>query len=140
MENIESSRTATDPSYGFTRHFAGVGVDDAQRRIVAALQAEGFGILTEIDVKATLKKKLDRDVRPYRILGACNPALAHQALEAEKGIGLLLPCNVCVWEEDAGAVVSIGKPEAMFEIVGNPSVKPIADQASARLQRALAAA
>jgi uncharacterized protein (DUF302 family) len=127
----------TDPTYGYTAHLRGVSFDEARTRTVDALKAEGFGVLTEIDVKSTLKAKLDRDFRRYVILGACNPQLAHRALEAELGIGLLLPCNVCVWEEDGGSVVSIARPEAMFEIVNRPDVQPVAQEADQRLQRAL---
>ena len=128
---------STDPAYGFTRHLAGVPFDEARARITAALKEEGFGVLTEIDVKATLKTKLDVDVEPYVILGACNPQLAHRALQSEPGIGLLLPCNVALWAEDGGTVVSIAKPTAMFEIVGRDDVRPIAEDAEARLRRAL---
>jgi uncharacterized protein (DUF302 family) len=128
---------ATDPSYGYTTHLPGVSFDEARSRIVDALKKEGFGVLTEIDVKATLKAKLDRDFRRYVILGACNPQLAHRALEAELGIGLLLPCNVCVWEEEGGSVVSIARPEAMFELVNRQDVQPVAQEASQRLRRAL---
>ena len=106
------SETPTDPTYGYTAHLPAVSFEDARSRITDALKHQGFGILTEIDVKTTLKTKLNLDFRRYVILGACNPQLAHQALEAELGIGLLLPCNVCVWEEDGGSVVSITRPEA----------------------------
>jgi uncharacterized protein (DUF302 family) len=129
--------TPADPSYGYTAHLPGVTFDDARARIVDALKNEGFGVLTEIDVKSTLKAKLDRDFRRYVILGACNPHLAHRALEAELGIGLLLPCNVCVWEEDGGSVVSIARPEAMFELVDRQDVQPVAKEADQRLRRAL---
>ena len=129
--------TSPDPSYGYTAHLPGVPFDDARARIVDALKNEGFGVLTEIDVKSTLKAKLDRDFRRYVILGACNPHLAHQALEAELGIGLLLPCNVCVWEEEGGSVVSIARPEAMFELVNRQDVRPVAQEADQRLRRAL---
>jgi uncharacterized protein (DUF302 family) len=128
---------ATDPSYGYTAHLTGVSFADARARTVDALKNEGFGVLTEIDVKSTLKAKLNRDFRRYVILGACNPQLAHQALEAELGIGLLLPCNVCVWEEEGGSVVSIARPEAMFELVKRPDVQPVAQEADRRLRRAL---
>ena len=84
-----------------------------------------------------MKAKLDRDFRRYVILGACNPQLAHRALEAELGIGLLLPCNVCVWEEEGGSVVSIARPEAMFELVNRQDVQPVAREAGQRLRRAL---
>ena len=127
----------TDPSYGYTAHLAGVPFDEARARIVDALKNEGFGVLTEIDVKSTLKTKLDRDFRRYVILGACNPQLAHRALEADLGIGLLLPCNVCVWEEEGGSVVSIARPEAMFELVNRQDVQPVAREADQRLRRAL---
>jgi uncharacterized protein (DUF302 family) len=127
-----------DPEYGYTAHLAGVSFDDARSRVADALKQEGFGILTEIDVKATLKAKLDKDFQRYVILGACNPSLAHRALSTDLGIGLLLPCNVCVWEEDGGSVVSIARPDAMFQVVDNPDVRPVADEADARLKRALA--
>ena len=126
-----------DPPYGHTAHLPGVPFDEARTRAIEALRNEGFGVLTEIDVKSTLKAKLDRDFRQYVILGACNPQLAHQALEAELGIGLLLPCNVCVWEEEGGSVVSIARPEAMFELVNRQDVQPVAREADQRLRRAL---
>jgi uncharacterized protein (DUF302 family) len=127
----------TDPSYGYTAHLPGVSFDEARARTVDALKNEGFGVLTEIDVRSTLKAKLDHDFRRYVILGACNPQLAHRALEAELGIGLLLPCNVCVWEEEDGSVVSIARPEAIFELVNRQDVQPIAEEAAQRLRRAL---
>lgn len=130
--------TSTDPAYGDTIHLPGVSFDTAKARITAALKEEGFGVLTEIDVAATLKEKLDVDFHPYVILGACNPQLAHRALSAEAGIGLLLPCNVCVWEETGGAVVSIARPEALFAIVGRADVEPLAAEAGRRLRGALA--
>jgi len=128
---------ATDPDYGYTAHLAGVPFDEARARTVEALEQQGFGVLTEIDVKSTLKAKLDREFRRYVILGACNPQLAHRALEAELGIGLLLPCNVCVWEEEGGSVVSIARPQAMFAIVNRDEVQPVAEEADQRLRRAL---
>jgi uncharacterized protein (DUF302 family) len=127
----------TDPAYGYTAHLSGVSFEDARARTTEALKAQGFGILTEIDVKATLKTKLDRDFRRYVILGACNPQLAHRALEAELGIGLLLPCNVCVWEENGGSVVSIARPAAMFELVNRDELQPVAKDADERLRHAL---
>lgn len=127
----------TDPPYGYTAHLSGVSFDEARARTVEALKNEGFGVLTEIDVKATLKAKLDRDFRRYVILGACNPQLAHRALSTDLGIGLLLPCNVCVWEEDGGSVVSIARPEALFDLVNRRDVQPIAQEADQRLRRAL---
>ena len=127
-----------DPAYGMTRRLDGTTLDEARRRITDALAAEGFGILTEIDVRATLAKKLGAEFRPYVILGACNPAIAHRALSADLGIGLLLPCNVCVWQEDEAAVVSIARPEAMFAMVNRPGLEPLVREASERLARALA--
>ena len=129
--------THTDPAYGYTVHLRDVSFDEARQRITDALKQEGFGVLTEIDVQATLKAKLDQEFRPYVILGACNPHLAHRALQAELGIGLLLPCNVCVWEEDGGSVVSIARPDAMFELVKNGALQPIVEDADQRLRRAL---
>jgi uncharacterized protein (DUF302 family) len=120
-----------------TARLPGVSFDDARERTTEALKAQGFGVLTEIDVKSTFKAKLDRDFRRYVILGACNPHLAHRALSAELGIGLLLPCNVCIWEEDGGSVVSIARPESMFQVVNRDDVKPVAEEAEARLRRAL---
>jgi uncharacterized protein (DUF302 family) len=130
-------KASTDPAYGYTAHLRDVPFDQARTRIVDALKNEGFGILTEIDVQGTLKAKLDREFRRYVILGACNPHLAHRALQAELGIGLLLPCNVCVWEEEGGSVVSIAKPESMFELVNRREVEPVAKEADERLRRAL---
>ena len=124
--------------YGFTRTFANVKLDDARTRITEALKNEGFGVLTEIDVRATMKTKLDVDFRPYVILGACNPPIAHKALTAEPAIGLLLPCNVVVAETDNGdSEVSVIKPEAMFSLVKNPNMEPLVKDVTERLTRAL---
>ena len=124
--------------YGFMKTFPHLGYDDAVKGITAALQAEGFGVLTEIDVRATLQKKLDVDFRPYTILGACNPKLAHRALSAEPHIGLLLPCNVVVQAaEGGGSVVSILAPSAMFAMVRRDDIREVAADAEARLRRAL---
>jgi uncharacterized protein (DUF302 family) len=122
-------------SYGFSKHLAGVTVDDATARVTEALKVEGFGVLTEIDVSATLKKKLDVDFRPYRILGACNPGLAYQALQVDPAIGLILPCNVVVQEADGGAEVLIIDPRAMFAAVDRPELEPVVAQADERLRR-----
>ena len=132
-----SEPTPADPPYGYTAHLPGVTFDDARARVIDALKTEGFGVLTEIDVRSTLKAKLDRDFRRYSILGACNPHLAHRALEADLGIGLLLPCNVCVWEEEGGSVVSIARPETLFDLVNRQDVQPVAAEADQRLRRAL---
>ncbi len=127
-------------SYGFETTLPDVSYDDAVQRVTAALQEEGFGVLTEIDVKATLKKKIDADFRRYLILGACNPHLAHRALQAESQLGLLLPCNVVVQEADGGgSVVSIVDPKAMFQMVENPALGPVAEEVAQKLRRVLAA-
>jgi uncharacterized protein (DUF302 family) len=112
-----------------------VPYEQAVERVTEALKKEGFGVLTEIDVKATLKKKLDADFRKYAILGACNPPLAHRALSTQLEIGLLLPCNVIVYEENGSSVVSIVDPISMLGVVEDPELKPVADEARARLQR-----
>ncbi|MFO8172778.1 MAG: DUF302 domain-containing protein [Gemmatimonadota bacterium] len=127
-----------DPSYGFkkTLHMA---VEDADQRVREELQKEGFGVLTEIDVKATLKNKLDVDFKPYRILGACSPPLAHKALSAEEDIGLLLPCNVVVYEgaEAGTSVVAVINTRVQLGITGRDDIKPLADEVGSRLQRVL---
>ena len=125
--------------YGF-RTTLNVPYEEAIEKTTAALKEEGFGILTEIDVKATLKKKLDADFRRYIILGACNPKLAYQALQNELEIGLLLPCNVIVYETDEGqSVISIVDPLSMLGVVENPKLDPIAQEARTRLQRLIEA-
>jgi uncharacterized protein (DUF302 family) len=132
--NSENSCT-----YGFEQRLANVTFDDALAKITDALKQEGFGILTQIDVKDTLKTKLDVDFRRYVILGACNPPLAHKSLSAEPQIGLLLPCNVVVQEApEGGVIVSIADPRAMFSLVNNPRLAPIVDDADRRLRRVMA--
>lgn len=112
--------------------------DDALARVTEALKAEGFGILTEIDVRETFKKKLDVDFRPYKILGACNPHFAHQALQAEDKIGAMLPCNVIVQETPDGRTeVAAVDPVASMQAVENPALEPIATDVRARLQRVI---
>ena len=111
--------------------------DQAIEQVTAALKTEGFVILTEIDVKATLKKKLDVDFRRYVILGACNPPLAHRALSTALDIGLLLPCNVIVYEDDGGTAVAILDPLAMLSVVDNPDLGTVATEARAKLQRVI---
>jgi len=110
---------------------------EAVERVTAALKEEGFGILTTIDVQRTLKEKLQVDSRPYVILGACNPQLAHRALQAEPEIGLLLPCNVVVYEADEGTIVAAMDPGAALTLAGNPTLEPIAREARASLERAI---
>jgi uncharacterized protein (DUF302 family) len=114
-------------------------VEQAEARVRELLRDEGFGVLTEIDVRSTLREKLGVDFRPYRILGACNPPLAHRALEAEAGIGLLLPCNVVVEAGPAGGSrVSFLDPQTALGLVGNPRLEPIAADAARRLRRVAA--
>lgn len=125
-----------DVPYGITARLSNTNLAAARERVAAALAAEGFGILTEIDVAATLQKKLGATVDPYVILGACNPKLAHRAISAEPGIGLLLPCNVVLTQDGADTVVSAASPRAMFSVVpGRPDMEAIAQEAEERLQR-----
>lgn len=116
---------------------------DAVARVREELKVEGFGVLTEIDVKATMKEKLDADFRDYVIIGACNPPLAYRALQADLSIGLLLPCNVVVYAEDSdnggGSVVAMFDPQVGMAVAGVEGIEPVAREARERLQRALAA-
>jgi uncharacterized protein (DUF302 family) len=116
--------------------------DQAVDRIRAELAKGGFGVLTEIDVRATLQKKIGAEFRPYVILGACNPTLAHKALTAEIDIGLLLPCNVIVYAADkpGQSVISVMDPIEALDLTGNTRIRPVAEEARARLVRALDAA
>ncbi len=128
-----------EPVYGVTRRIEGMTFGDAMAATKEALAGEGFGVLTEIDVKATLKKKLDVDFRNYVILGACNPPLAHKALTAEAAIGLLLPCNVVVSEDPDGAiVVSAIDPKRQFTVVQRDDIEPLATDVKHKLAQALA--
>ncbi len=117
-----------------------VPYEHAIAKVTEALKAEGFGVLTEIDVRATMKKKLNVDFQRYVILGACNPPLAYRALQADKDVGLLLPCNVIVYETDAHhSVVSLVDPLSMLGIISHPALQPIAHEARERLERVAAA-
>ncbi len=116
-----------------------ISFEQAVEHTKKALQVEGFGVLTEIDVKETLRKKLDADFRKYVILGACNPPLAHRAFQTELEIGLLLPCNVIVYEEDTGSVVSIMDPALMSKWLDNPAMISLAAEARAKLERVITA-
>jgi uncharacterized protein (DUF302 family) len=123
--------------YGFSRKLD-IPYEQAVEKTTTALKEEGFGVLTEIDVKATLKKKLDVDFRRYVILGACNPPFAHKALKAELEIGLMLPCNVIVYEtDDGGSVVAAMNPMAALGIVDNPDLQEVAEKVTDKIRRAV---
>ncbi|MBT8102637.1 MAG: DUF302 domain-containing protein [Gammaproteobacteria bacterium] len=114
--------------------------DDAIESVTAELEKEGFGVLSDIDVAAKMKAKLDKDMPPYRILGACNPALAYQAITAVDDIGLLLPCNVLVREDGAGTVhIDFMDPQSVLSLVGDPAVEPLAVEVKGRLKKVMAA-
>lgn len=114
-------------------------MEEAEQKAIAALKAEGFGVLTEIDVKAVLKKKIDVDRKPYKILGACNPVLANKALQAEPDLGLLLPCNVVIREEEDGSTtVAIVDPAAMFTVVDKPEMEDMASEVREIFERIMA--
>ena len=125
---LDMSRRLTDTTF-----------DEALARVRTALAAEGFGVLTEIPIDKTLKEKIDVDFRRYSILGACNPKLAHKALSAAPEVGLFLPCNVVVAEEDGDIVVSFVNPKAMAEMIDSPVMEEVATDAHAGLSRALEA-
>ena len=126
-------------SYAFGKKVS-MSVEEAVRAVTEALAKEGFGVLTEIDIAGTLKKKLGIERSPYRILGACNPQFAARALEAEPQIGVLLPCNVIVRQDDAGAtLVEFMDPNAVLQLVERPDIETIAGEVKARLERVMAA-
>ena len=122
-------------SYYFAKTLSGKVFDDVVARVIDALKDEGFGILTEVDVRATMKKKLDKDFRPYRILGACNPSLAYQALQAEDKIGTMLPCNVIVQETKNGIEVAAVDPMASMQAVENPELARVAETVRGKLKQ-----
>lgn len=123
-------------SYGFGKTVS-MDFDGALAKVTAELQKEGFGILTEIDVAATLKKKLDHDMLPYRILGACNPPLAKRAIGAEPSIGLLMPCNVVVRQDAAGVQVEFMDPGMMSQMTANAEVGALASEVREKMQRVM---
>jgi uncharacterized protein (DUF302 family) len=124
--------------YGFSKT-TDYTFEEAIQKVTDELKKEGFGVLTTIDVKDTLKKKLDVDFKKYTILGACNPPLAHQALQAEEELGLLLPCNVIVYEKENKTIVSVFDPMIMAHIIDNPSMKSVAEEVKRRLEIVLEA-
>jgi len=123
--------------YGFGTTLQ-IPYEEAVPRVKEALKADGFGVLTEIDVRRTMREKLGAEMEPYIILGACNPPLAHRALKQEPEIGLLLPCNVVVRSEGEGSRIVIADPQAMPGIVGNEELNAVAEEAKRRLQRVVA--
>jgi uncharacterized protein (DUF302 family) len=123
--------------YGFSKT-VDIPYEQAIEKVTAELKKEGFGVLTFIDVKETLKQKINVDFKKYAILGACNPPIAHKALQEEEELGLLLPCNVIVYEKDGKTRVSIFDPMVMTWIIENDNMKPIASEVQERLQRVLA--
>ena len=124
--------------YYYSKRLDNVAFDEAIEKVTAALKEEGFGVLTEIDVKATLKKKLDVDFKPYRILGACNPGFAHKALQAEDKIGAMLPCNVIVQQQNSETIeVSVVDPVASMQAVENEGLGKIAGEVRDKLKKVL---
>ncbi|MCH9028694.1 MAG: DUF302 domain-containing protein [Bacteroidetes bacterium] len=121
-------------NYGFSKT-VDLSFEDTINKVTEELKKEGFGILTTIDIKETLKNKIDVDFKKYTILGACNPPLAHKALQAEEEIGLLLPCNVIVYEKEGKSVVSVFDPSLMSKVVENENLNPIAEEVKEKLQR-----
>lgn len=120
--------------YGFSKT-VDLSFEDTINKVTEELKKEGFGVLTTIDVKETLKNKIDVDFKKYTILGACNPPLAHKALQAEEEIGLLLPCNVIVYEKEGNSAVSFFDPSLMSKVVENENLNPIAEEVREKLQR-----
>lgn len=125
-----------DVQYGARKALPGVPYDEAVTRVTEELSEVGFGVLTEIDVRATLEKKLGERFKRYVILGACNPQLAHRALTTDDNIGLLLPCNVVVAETEEGSEVSYARPDILLELSGNDELAPVAEEAEELLATA----
>lgn len=124
--------------YGFSTT-VDLSYDEAVTKVTEELKKEGFGVLTEIDVKETLKKKIDVDFKKYKILGACNPPLAHKALQMEEQLGLLLPCNVIVYESEGKTVVAAFDPMIMTKLIDNENMKAVAEDVKEKMQRVLKA-
>lgn len=130
------SAAPTGSAYGITRTVSG-GYEETIERLRALLKDEGFGVLTSIDVKATLKEKIGKDIAPYVILGACNPQLAARALEIEPDIGLLLPCNLIVASTAEGTRVGVVNPATFVEFTANPALRDVSREADERLRRVI---
>ncbi len=128
MENVSEYALRVETDLNF---------EQAIEKVTGLLKEQGFGVLTEIDVKETFKKKIDVDFKPYRILGACNPPFAHKALTAEEHIGVLLPCNVAVWDEGDKRVIAAMDPRIMSKIVDNPTIKEVAEEVYNRILKVL---
>lgn len=126
-------------SYTIDRTIPGADLEDVDARTRKALAGQGFGVLTEIDVKATMKKKLDAEMPGYRILGACNPVMAHQAIGMEPRVGAMLPCNVILREVEGGVAVSAIDPVASMQAIDNATLKAVAGEVRAMLARVVAA-
>ena len=124
--------------YGFSKETT-YSFEQVVDKVTEELKKEGFGVLTSIDVKDTLKKKINVDFKKYTILGACNPPLAHQALQVEEELGLLLPCNIVVYEKEEKTVISVFDPNIMAHLIDNPEMKPVAEEVKKKLQKVLAA-
>ena len=127
-------------AYTYDRILNDTGIDDAEMRVRAALEDKGFGVLTEIDVKATMKKKIDVDMAPYLILGACNPGMAHKAIGIEPRVGAMLPCNVILREVDGGTEVSAIDPVASMQAIDNQQLHEAASEVRDMLRKAVDAA
>jgi uncharacterized protein (DUF302 family) len=138
FENRDNQKEELKMSCGFSKNL-NLSYEKAIEKVTEELKKEGFGILTSIDVKETLKKKIDVDFKKYSILGACNPVLAHKALQTDEELGLFLPCNVIVYEKEDKTAVSIFNPMTMKKIADNDNLKTIAEEVNAKLARVLEA-
>ena len=128
------------PDFGFTKTLSGLSFDVAVQRVTEVLKTQGFGVITEIDMKENFKKKIDVDFRNYKILGVCQPKLSHKVLESDPFMGLLMPCNAVVFDGDEGEpVVSISKPEAMFSIAGHQGMEDVLSDVTGKIQRVIEA-
>jgi uncharacterized protein (DUF302 family) len=129
----------SDFAYGFSRELGAIDYQEALDRTKEALKEEGFGVLTSIDVQEAMKNKLNVDFKPYTILGACNPSFAYKALQEEEQIGLLLPCNVVIQQQEGNVTISIADPKVLFRLVDNPALVSVAEEVHKRLRRVIQA-